>query len=142
MIYCKEFEFTSNYKNFTIRKRITTPKVKIKLQTNLQNSQISQINAKAQKANQNKRQMSLALQSAQITNAYINFNFNLSDTLSPYSVGAFTQDKTGGNNHSAGEQLRTAPQNAEPNTNRNDTAQQPKGIQTRPAQSSMEQFPL
>ena len=34
-------------KKFPIQKRITTPKVKIKLQINLQNSQMLQINAKA-----------------------------------------------------------------------------------------------
>ena len=128
-------------KKFPIRKRITTPKVKIKLQENCQNSQMSHINAKAQKTNQNKRQMSLALQSAQITNANINFNFNLPNLLSSYSAGTSTQDKTGGNNNSAGEQLRTAPQNAEPKSNRNDTAQQPNGIQTRRAHSSMELQP-
>ena len=102
---------------------------------------MSHINAKAQKTNQNKRQMSLALQSAQITNANINFKFNLPNLLSSYSAGTSTQDKTGGNNNSAGEQLRTAPQNAEPKSNRNDTAQQPNGIQTRRAHSSMELQP-
>ena len=37
---------------------------------------MSQLNAQAQKANQTKRQLSLALQSAQITNTNINLNFN------------------------------------------------------------------
>ena len=78
---------------------------------------MSQLNAKAQKATQNKRQMSLALQSAQITNANINFNFNLPNPLSSNSAGALTQDATGGTNLSAGEQLRTVPQHAELQTN-------------------------
>ena len=89
---------------------------------------MSQLNAKAQKANQNKRQMSLVLQSAQITTSNINFNFHLSNQLSSNSAGAFTLDATGGTNHSAGEQLRTVPQQAEHQTICNDTAQQPKGI--------------
>ena len=65
-----------------IQKRITVPKVKIKSQINLKKFQMSQLNAQAQKANQTKRQLSLALQSAQITNANINFNFNLFNHLS------------------------------------------------------------
>ena len=99
---------------------------------------MSQLNAQAQKANQTKRQLSLALQSAQITNANINFNFNLSNHLSSNSAGASTPDATRRTNHSAGEQLRTVPQQAEHQPISNATAQQPKGIQHRPAHLSPE----
>ena len=98
---------------------------------------MSQLNAQAQKANQTKRQLSLALQSAQITNANINFNFNLSNHLSSNSAGASNPEATSANNHSAGEQLRTVPQQDEHQTI-TDTAQQPQGIQQEPAHFSPE----
>ena len=83
---------------------------------------MSQLKVKAQKANQTKHQMSLALHSAQITNANINFNFNLPNHLSTNSVGNSNQAASGGTKHSAGEQLRTVPQYAEHQTICNDTA--------------------
>ena len=82
--------------------------------------------------------MSLALQSAQITNVNKNFNFNLSNHLFFNSAGASTPDATRRTNHSAGEQLRTVPQQAEPQPICNATAQQPKDTQPRPAHLSTE----
>ena len=98
---------------------------------------MSQLNAQAQKANQTKRQLSLALQSAQITNANINFNFNLSNHLSSNSAGASTPEAFSKNNHSAGEQLRTVPQPAE-HQPISATAPPPQGIQQDPVHLSPE----
>ena len=83
-----------NTKKFPIRQRINIPKVKIKSQINLIKSQMSQLNAQAQKANQTKRQLSLALQSAQITNTNITFNLNLPNHLSSHIAGASNQEGT------------------------------------------------
>ena len=82
---------------------------------------MSQLKLKAQKANQTKHQMSLALQSAQITNANINFNFNLPNHFSN-SVDNSDQATSGKSKHSASEPLRTVPQIAEHQTNCQDPA--------------------
>jgi hypothetical protein len=93
---------------------------------------MSQLQAKARRANRNQRQRSLALQGTQIdNNAHINLNCHLANPSSNFSAETPTPNATGGQTNSAGEQLKTALQIAEPKTKYYATATQPQGTQDR-----------